>query len=1173
MRKASKRFLSLALVLAMMLGLCVTTWADDPADPAEPQEEQSQGEQQQDEQTPDGQQDQQQDEQTPDEQQDEQPPEEPPVAYSIRLNYGVLKIYVSDSEQLTAYVTPADAAVSWTSSNPAVASVTASGLVTGLKAGTAVITARCGDAYNECEVTVSETAPAVYTKVYVTGGTSLTLDAGESRTVNASVTGDAGNLEYNWSSDGNATVRGNGASATITAGSSGAGSVTLSVVDTRDGGNFDSTTWNVSIKEKVVIPELVVSVDPQRVMNEGEAITLTASVTGGDGRYTYSWYSSDSSVASVSGGGATATVSAKSGGSGSIEVVVTDSLGNTDNAVCYVKVNAKVRPTVATYSATGAAVVGTSLAIQPIASAIASQFKSQLGENLDYGADVYISTPFNSVGGFSSNGQRISGGALAYVMFESLSFEPYTAGTFATTYTIKQGELSIGGQITITVTGGTAISGVSLDVTGLSMATYSERYLALSVNPKNADVNVTWSSSNPRVASVVGNGRSATVTTYGLAGNTAITAVVTDRTGKSMSASCTVSVTSSATYNPTLSVTLDSDYYGTDTSDNMAKQFRDVFGYSLNYNNAIIRFANTGDAHVGVLRLNNGRAITANTNYTFNEWVNNIHFEPVSAGTFNIPYTLSYNGDTLSGIFSIYIRGANITAKLSPTTLSLASYSNQDLSLVVTPANSRYSVTWSSSNNGIATVSGNNYMARVETKGVAGTVMITARVTDSNGVSVYKQCAVTVTNSATYNPSVSTYIGVDYVGTGTSDAMINQFKNIYGVTMNVNAATIRFSSTGNNAVGIMRLKDGTAVKANTNYTMAQYIQMYTEPVSAGTFTIPYTLTYNNQSLAGDVNVVINGVSVNGFIELSGKDAYTFNTAAANGVVASTMLGNSITNAVGTGWSYLRFDASTNNSVGTLYRNANRSGVTATNIYQSDLGSLYFVPTGVSGTYSLPFAVYNSNGGTLSTGTLQVVVKGETAPAPAPTPAPAPAITFADVSENDESVKWAVEPVYWAVSKGITNGMGNNAAGQPMFEPKTDCNTAQIITFLWRSQGSPLPTISNPFSDVKSSEWFYYAALWAYEKGVVSGNTFNGTTPCTRASAVTFMWRLAGKPVTAAANFGDIPSTGEIASAVAWAVANGVTTGTGNDSTGRPAFSPNMICNRGQIVTFLYRAYK
>ena len=137
----------------------------------------------------------------------------------------------------------------------------------------------------------------------------------------------------------------------------------------------------------------------------------------------------------------------------------------------------------------------------------------------------------------------------------------------------------------------------------------------------------------------------------------------------------------------------------------------------------------------------------------------------------------------------------------------------------------------------------------------------------------------------------------------------------------------------------------------------------------------------------------------------------------------------------------------------------------------------------------------------------------------------------------------------------------------MFSPDNTCTRAQIITFLWRAVGSPKSSAKNPFTDVSQNDYYYYAAVWANEKGMVSGSKFEGDTPCTRSSTVTYLWKNAGSPSFAAANtFSDVSSSSEYAQAVSWAVKNSVTSGTSETT-----FSPDAICSRAQIVTFLKRA--
>ena len=164
--------------------------------------------------------------------------------------------------------------------------------------------------------------------------------------------------------------------------------------------------------------------------------------------------------------------------------------------------------------------------------------------------------------------------------------------------------------------------------------------------------------------------------------------------------------------------------------------------------------------------------------------------------------------------------------------------------------------------------------------------------------------------------------------------------------------------------------------------------------------------------------------------------------------------------------------------------------------------------------------------------------------------------FGDVKGSD----YFANPVLWAVEKGITAGTSATT-----FSPNQNCTVAQILTFLWRANGSPKPTGNNPFSDVKSGDYYADAATWAYEKGMVSGGIFGGNTPCTRSMAVTYMWKAAGSPSAKEAGFTDVLVGAEYAQAVAWAVEQGVTAG-----TSATTFSPDSVCTRGQIVTFLYR---
>ena len=176
------------------------------------------------------------------------------------------------------------------------------------------------------------------------------------------------------------------------------------------------------------------------------------------------------------------------------------------------------------------------------------------------------------------------------------------------------------------------------------------------------------------------------------------------------------------------------------------------------------------------------------------------------------------------------------------------------------------------------------------------------------------------------------------------------------------------------------------------------------------------------------------------------------------------------------------------------------------------------------------------------------------------------MNFADVKPTD----YFYNPVKWAVNKNITKGTSATT-----FSPYKTCTRAEIVTFLWRDAGSPMPTTSrHPFTDVSYSMGsdFYNAILWANQNGITAGTTtttFSPNKTCTRAEIVTFLWRYAKKPVGYGSNnpFTDVNKTDHAPyyDAILWAVSKGITTGSTTTT-----FSPNGTCTRGEAVTFLYR---
>ena len=161
-----------------------------------------------------------------------------------------------------------------------------------------------------------------------------------------------------------------------------------------------------------------------------------------------------------------------------------------------------------------------------------------------------------------------------------------------------------------------------------------------------------------------------------------------------------------------------------------------------------------------------------------------------------------------------------------------------------------------------------------------------------------------------------------------------------------------------------------------------------------------------------------------------------------------------------------------------------------------------------------------------------------------------------------------EAVMWAVESGITTGVSANR-----FDPNGVCTRAQAVTFLWRAAGSPAPrSRTMPFTDVPAGSYYYDAVLWAVENGITKGTsdtTFSPNMTCTRAQIVAFLWRSEKSPAAGSRNpFADVKATAYYADAVLWAVREDITKGTTSTT-----FSPDADCTRAQIVTFLWRCKK
>ena len=1069
----------------------------------------------------------------------------------VEFNVFEVPLEVGQTAMVTAIVRNADASATydWSCDDPGVASISGRGdtvSVTGRSGGSAVIslTVTRGDGASSSTDFFYANVEAASTPVVVNGGGSYNLEAGETQNLSASVSGGSGSYTYEWDTYGDGglsfddTMRNN---ATVRAGRAGSGGVMLTVYDAEDLSNNDTVMWSITVTEAIATaPEIELSrgaVD----LGAGGSGSLQVAVSGGSGNFEYIWQSDNPRVVSVTGRDASAEINAAStllpgANSAQISVHVRDrDTGLTSNTeVCVVNVSGGS----ASYNVEGSASVGQAFALDNMARRISDYYAGSFGQQIGYSASVRFQSTGSSLGRiYMQDGTAVKADtSYTFASFQDMYYEAATTGTFTTYYQIIDGGNTISGTISILATGGTGVTDVTISQTSMQLSTSSSQYLSISVSPARASYTVEWSVSDSRIASVYGSGNMVTISTGSRTGTTTVTATVTDVNGKQIQRSCNVSVyDSGARYDPSITIMMGSDYYGTSLSDSLSNRFRSVFGIYPT-DSASIYFPSLGNSRYGTMYLRNGAAAVSRRNYNFRDFVD-MYFVPAAEGTYNLDYQLSYQGYTLEGTMSVYIQAASLNVTLSPTALQMSTYSSQSIRLSVSPASAYYRVNWYSSDSRVASVNGSNTSATVTTSGTAGTATVYAVVTDRNGIEIRRNCTVVVSNSgSTFNPSVSTTLGVPYTGTGTSSAMRSQFQSVFGTVLGDNAI-IRFSSTGNNNVAVMRLADGSNIRANTDYTLAQYVAMYTQPIAAGTFSVPYTLTYAGKSLSGTISVVVNSSNISTNITLSERAPYYFSDPLPSGTTGGTIFTDSIRNAVGSGWSYLRF-GKTSDSTGTLYLNRNYSTLnTNSSVTPAALSQLFFVPGSTNGVFSAPYTVYTAAGGVLSTGTLSINAQGT---------------VFVDVPAGI----YYEQAVKWAVLRGVTSGTSATT-----FSPDLPVTRGQAVTFLWRAAGQPSHSISaNPFTDVQPGAYYYDAVLWAVQQGITNGisdSAFGPELTLHRDQILTFLCRANGG-YAGGSNWSEL--------AVSWANARGLMTGIPG------TFGATRDCPRCDVVYYLWKNY-
>ncbi len=1042
------------------------------------------------------------------------------------------------------------AIVDWYCSDDSVVSIKGSGrkvTVTAVGPGEAIVTlevARADGKSSDSDYFHVEVKSAAK-PISVSGGGSVTMSTGESKKLTAKVSGGSGQYDYEWESSGEAVVdfgETSYNSAVIYADRPGNGTVFLTVTDAMDRNNNMTVMWDLTVKNSKPVKAPSITLSRGSIdLGVGASGSISAAVTDGSGNYEFYWKSDNSRVVSVNAHGEFADIYASDtpipGARNSAVISVyakdveTGLSSNTATCTVHVTGNSTV------YDAYANVKVGDHYSMNVIAKEMSTVSQVDFGKKIDYSASVRLSATSSNAGSLRFQDGTIvrAGTNYTFASFQDMIFNASAAGSFVVDYMITDGGNTMTGIISIGVEGnGRGVESVSLSPKSIKMPTFANEYLTLSVTPSYANYEVAWDVTGPLIVTVIGNGSRVTLKSNGYVGSTQVTATVFDANGKTKTAVCNVTVEDQgATYDTSLTLTLGSDYYGSKLADSMSSKFKSAFGVYPG-DNAEIYFTSLGSGIYGEMHLRDGSPVYAKRSYTFRQWID-MYFTPYAKGTYPIDYELTYKGNTMRGNIKVIIEAASLAVNINPTSMRLAPYSNQYISVDISPASAYYRISWVSSNPYVATVTGSNTTAVVNSL-APGTTTITAVVTDANGIEIRRGCTVIVDSSETvFNPSVSTTIGTPYVGTGTSSAMRSQFSTLYGFEL-ADSAIIRFASAGNIDVGVMRLADGTMIKPNTDYSLGQYVAMYTEPVSAGTYSVPYTLSYSGKTLSGTVSVVINPASISTNFSLPANAAYSFSDPMNDSTGAAVFAG-SITNAVGSNWSYLSF-GSTSTGAGTLYLDRSGTAIqSGASITAAAMKDLYFVPGELNGAFHTSYTVYNAAGKVLGAGTLSISRPGG---------------TFADVPAD----AFYAQAVNWAVGRGITSGTGGNNFSPDMFVTR-----GQAVTFLWRAAGQPKAiAASNPFTDVAAGAYYYDAVLWAVQQGITNGTsetTFSPDNQLNRDQLLTFLCR---------ANGGYAGGADWSKLAVDWATARGLLAGIPG------TFVANAACPRSEVVYYLWKNY-
>ena len=516
--------------------------------------------------------------------------------------------------------------------------------------------------------------------------------------------------------------------------------------------------------------------------------------------------------------------------------------------------------------------------------------------------------------------------------------------------------------------------------------------------------------------------------------------------------------------------------------------------------------------------------------------------------TYSTYYVIQKNGTTAPDYAAASL-GTPYSAS-TPYTLTSADFTNGQCTLYVIATNNyTYGSSYGTYYSGAITVTQTNH--DIKYNGVAGETVQFKHTDFTNFMNEVAQARGDSSKTGSYPYVTFSYVTFDYPSTAQGTLYYN------GTAM----STSSYSGAFNSRTQITNLD---------NITFVPYAKTNAKTVAV-TFTL-HAVKYGTNG-----TVVNRDVQYRGTVNISlVREDVTFTVAPGDSVTfTDSDFLNYLRAQSGINYNYnidyVTFDQSAVDTIngGVLYsgyagfnavKPTDRFYYTTTNNYtQNALSDVTFrastyAKTGT--TVYIPFTIY-ARYGTTGTGTRQVT--GTVAVKIAQT------MNFVDVKPTD----YFYNPVKWAVGKNITKG-----TSAVTFSPDRTCTRAEIVTFLWRDAGSPMPTISrSPFSDVNYSMGadFYNAILWASQNGITAGTDVSHFSPnktCTRAEIVTFLWRYAKKPVGYGNNsFTDVNKTDHAPyyDAILWAVSKGITNGSTTTT-----FAPDGTCTRGQAVTFLYR---